>query len=133
MRMGNNKKMNHMKTVSCFTFITILLLTVACEKEKDFLIPASEIPDWLQAQIKEDEKTIASDTKRMPNFGAWIRYTFNNEYYYEYDNPLSALSRNPYSWKGVRVDVTQVPYTNYWQDKCCEQYVWKAPKYTALE
>lgn len=122
-----------MKIVKFLTIIIILLLSVSCEKEKEFLISSSEIPDWLQEQIKEDEKIIASDTARMPNYGAWIRYEFENEYYFEYDNPLSSLSRNPYSWKGVRVDVTQSPYTNYWKDKCCEKYVWKAPKYEILE
>ena len=122
-----------MKTVQFLIVATILLVTVACEKEENFLISSTEIPAWLQEQIEEDEKIIDADPKRMQNFGAWIRYEFNDAYYFEYDNPLSSLSRNPYSQEGIRVDVFQAPYTNYWKDKCCEQYVWKGPKYSALE
>jgi len=70
------------------------------------LISSAEIPDWLQEQIEEDEKIIDSDPKRMQNYGAWIRYEFNNAYYFEYDNPLSSLSRNPYSQEGIRIDIT---------------------------
>lgn len=122
-----------MKTIRFLPVVIILLLFVACEKEDNFLISSVEIPDWLQEQIEEDEKIIDADPKRMQNFGAWIRYEFNDAYYFEYDNPLSSLSRNPYSQEGIRVDITQSLYTNYWKDKCCEKYVWKGPKYSALE
>ena len=47
----------------------------------------------------------------------------------EYDNPLSSLSRNPYSEAGVRVNTMEEPYIEYWDNKCCETFVWKAPKY----
>ena len=122
-----------MKTARFLTLATLLLLSVSCEKEEDLLIASADIPDWLYEQIQEDKKIIEADPKRMQNFGAWIRYEFNHAYYFEYDNPLSSLSRNPYSQAGIRIDVTQAPYIHYWSDKCCEQYVWKAPKYLALE
>ena len=108
-------------------FFTITLLLSACEK--DYLVPSNEVPEWLKERIAEDEATIKEDPKLMPNYGAWIRYEFNNESYYEYDNPLSSLSRNPYSEAGVRVNTMEQPYIEYWDNKCCEIFVWKAPKY----
>ena len=118
---------------------TLLLFTVtflffSCEKdyltpEIPYLIPRNEVPEWLKEKISKDEATIKSDPKLMPNYGAWIRYEFQGEKYYEYDNPLSSLSRNPYSQDGVRVNTTIAPFTDYWNDKCCEKFVWKAPNY----
>jgi hypothetical protein len=106
---------------------TISFLLSACEK--DYLVPSNEVPEWLKERIAEDEATIKEDPKLMPNYGAWIRYEFNNERYYEYDNPLSSLSRNPYSETGVRVNTMEEPYVDYWDNKCCEIFVWKAPRY----
>ena len=69
----------------------------------------------------------------MQNYGAWLSYEFNGEIYYEYDNPLSSLSRNPYSHDGVSVNMTVAPFTNYEQDKCCEKFVWIATNYKPLK
>lgn len=109
------------------TLIVITLFGISCEK--DYLIPNSEVPKWLREKISADEATISSDPKLMPNYGAWLRYEFQGYRYYEYDNPLSSLSRNPYSEAGVRVNTMVVPYTDYATRKCCERYVWKAPRY----
>jgi len=110
-----------------FFLFAIVLSCLSCEK--DYLIPNSEVPKWLKDKISQDEATIKSDPKLMPNYGAWIRYEFQGDKYYEYDNPLSSLSRNPYSESGERINTTVAPYTNYWNDKCCERFVWKAPNY----
>jgi hypothetical protein len=114
-----------MKKILLSTAFVFLLLS--CEQE--YLIPANEVPKWLRERIAEDEATIKEDPKLMANYGAWIRYEFNNEKYYEYDNPLSSLSRNPYSETGVRINTLEEPFTEYWNQKCCEKYVWKAPNY----
>jgi hypothetical protein len=121
-----------MKSVQILTIAFLLLTGIACSKDDDKL-SSQPIPKWLKKQIEADEKTIASTPDLMQNYGAWLKYEFNGQTYFEYDNPLSALSRNPYSWEGKRVDVFQPPFTSYWKDKCCEQYVWKAPKYKKLE
>ena len=109
-------------------FIITVFLT-ACEK--DYLVPENEIPEWLKVRIAEDEAIIKEEPKFMANYGAWLRYEFNNEKYYEYDNPLSSLSRNPYSETGERINTQVPPFTEYWFKKCCERYVWKAPRYKA--
>ena len=71
------------------------------------------IPTWLQARIQEDEATIALDSTLPPNYGAWLRYQFEGEYYVEYDNPLSSSICNPRSWEGVPIDFTAPAYTKY--------------------
>jgi hypothetical protein len=111
-------------------FILGVILCFACEKE--YLIPKNEIPGWLKDKISHDEKIIKSDPKMMENYGAWIRYEFEDETYFEYDNPLSSTSRNPYSQEGTRINTTLLPFTEYWNNKCCEKFVWKAPKYHEL-
>jgi hypothetical protein len=121
-----------MKAVHIFTFFFILLIVTSCSKD-EYDLDGQSIPKWLKDQIEADEKTIADNPGLMPNYGAWLKYEFQGKTYFEYDNPLSALSRNPYSWEGIRVDVSQSPFTSYWNDKCCEKYVWKASKYKKLE
>ena len=116
------------KTLLLFT---IVLLFISCGK--DNTNSNDEIPQWLKEQIAQDEATVKTDPKLMQNYGAWLSYEFNGEIYYEYDNPLSSLSRNPYSRDGVRINMTVAPFTNYEQDKCCEKFVWIAPNYKPLK
>lgn len=118
-------KFDKMKKI--LLLLTMTFLLSSCEK--DYLIPNNKVPKWLKEKIDEDEATIKEDPKLMPNYGAWIRYEFNHERYYEYDNPLSSTSRNPYSETGERVNTLEKPYTEYWDEKCCEIFVWKAPRY----
>ena len=120
-----------MKALYLFTFFTLIALTSCSTDEYD--LDGQSIPKWLKDQIKADESTIAGSPGLMPNYGAWLKYKFEGKTYFEYDNPLSSLSRNPYSWEGTRVDVSQAPFTSYENDKCCEAYIWKAPNYKKLE
>jgi hypothetical protein len=114
--------------------LVILIISIFCIScEKTFLIPDDEVPGWLKERILEDEKIIKSDPKLMQNYGAWIRYEFKGDMYYEYDNPLSSESRSPYSQDGVRMETTITPFTEYEKDKCCERFIWKAPKYHDLK
>ena len=110
--------------------ITIALLFFSCRK--DNAVINSNVPEWLKIQIAQDEATIRTDPKLMQNYGAWYSYEFNGEKYYEFDNPLSSLSRNPYSKYGIRINTTEAPFTDYWNQKCCEKLVWKAPNYQKL-
>ena len=110
-----------------FFLLAIILTCLSCKK--DYLIPNNEVPSWLKDKISQDEATIKSDPKLMPNYGAWIRYEYQGDKYYEYDNPLSSLSRNPYSEAGVRINTTVSPYKAYWNDKCCKIFIWKAQNY----
>jgi len=35
---------------------SIFLLLASCEKSSDYLIPESEVPEWLKARIAQDKK-----------------------------------------------------------------------------
>ena len=80
-------------------------------------MPKDEIPGWLKDKIAQDEKIIESDPKLMQSYGAWIRYAFEDDYYYEYDNPLSSVIRNLYSEDGDSVDTTVASLTDYGNEK----------------
>ncbi len=121
-----------MKLVYFLPIVTILFFSMACEEESSSTASVT-IPDWLQEQIEKDEKIIEADPKRMQNYGAWIRFEFNQKYYFEYKNPLSSLAFNVKTQDGKGVDITQSPFINYQKDKCCKQYMWKASKYLAFE
>ena len=107
--------------------VTIALMFFSCANDDSSA--DSDIPEWLKVKISQDEATIKSNPALMQNHGAWYSYEFNGETFYEYDNPLSSESRNPYSKEGVRVNITVAPFTDYWNQKCCEKLVWKAPHY----
>ena len=109
------------------TLSSILLVLISCNT--DDCPCESGIPAWLQNRIEEDQLIIESDPDLMQNFGAWFSYEFNDRIFYEYDNPLSSLSRNPYSKEGVRIDLTEPEFANYWDERCCEKLIWKAPGY----
>lgn len=108
-----------------FLLIGIIFLIISCEK--NYLIPAKEIPGWLKKSITENEDAIKSDPKSMQNYGAWIRYEFRELYYYEYDNPLSSFYPNVYSEKGNPVNHGDLPLNEYLSQRCCVVYIWKAP------
>ena len=111
-------------------FIIIALLFFSCGKDNSIF--ESDIPEWLKVKIAQDEATIKTDPKLMQNYGAWYSYEFKGETHYEYDNLLSSESRNPYSKDGFRINTAEKPFTDYWNQKCCEKLVWKAPNYQKL-
>ncbi len=93
-------------------------------------VPESEIPDWLKTRISLDEQRIEVSPKTMSAWGAWIRYKWQNEFYFEYNNVLSSTTIVPISEKGDSL-YKNANETNmkYYNEKCCKQYVWTAPKY----
>ncbi len=121
-----------MKTAPLLPFLLLLVLGVACQNDDDSTSASVPVPEWLQTQIDEDEAVIASDSLRVENYGAWILYSFKNELYYEYDNPLSSMSRNPVTVEGERVNLSNPFFTSYWNERCCPRYVWEGPRYVRM-
>lgn len=105
--------------------MAVVFLTASCEK--NFMSPGKEMPVWLKVKIAEDESVIKSDPKLMNNYGAWIRYEFRDKYYYEYDNPLSSFYFYLYTEEGNQLNISDLPLSEYLDEKCCPLYLWKAP------
>jgi hypothetical protein len=114
-----------MKKIALMFVLSIAFLS--CEKTLPD-VPDDEIPAWLKTRISQDEQTIQDYPKYMASWGAWIRYKWQKEYYFEYHNILSSSSVAPISENG---DTLYYGATNmkYYNEKCCKQYVWKAPNY----
>jgi hypothetical protein len=106
--------------------LAILLFLISCEKD-----PLKGIPDWLRIKINQEEQIIKDNPRLMNSYGAWIRYQWQDDYYYEYWNPVSSSSPEVFSQNG---DILQInPWdatTDYYKEKCCRQIIWKAPKYS---
>lgn len=125
LKIWHKLKINIMKKLLLFLFISLFF--ISCEKE-DYLIPAKEIPDWVKTDIKKHEQKIVDSPKLMYAYGAWIRYKWNDNYYFEYHNSLSSTSPKATSFNGKnRLEVWD-RNTDYYQEKCCKVYVWKGPK-----
>ena len=98
--------------------------------EKDYLIPDNQVPDWLKSKISQDEKIMDEHPSSCLYYGAWLRYSWKDEFYFEYHCSCSSSSPRAISTKGDTLhiwanDVT----TDYYKEKCCRQLEWKAPKY----
>ena len=108
--------------------IPILLLSIAAIScEKDNLIPASEIPDWLKDQIKISEQKIKEDPSKMPAYGGWVRFNWKGDHYFEYSNPLSSSIGFPISFDRDTLRISDPSLADYTKEKCCMRYVWKGP------
>ena len=115
-----------MKNIALSIFLSFLF--ISCEKE--YLIPDNEVPDWLKANIKHEEVIIKDSPQLMNAYGAWLRYNWQNEFYFEYHNVLSSSSPRAISVKGDTLNIWANDITSdYYKEKCCMKYVWKAPEY----
>ena len=66
----------------------------------------------------------------MHSYAAWIRYKWQEEYYFEYHNMASSFLIMPISATGDTLHFSPgATSTNYYKEKCCRQYVWKGPNY----
>jgi hypothetical protein len=115
-----------MKKILLMVLISGML--ISCEKA--YLIPDNEVPDWLKSDIKTQEQIMHDNPSSCIYYGAWLRYSWQDEYYFEYHCSCSSSSPRAISTKGDTLhiwanDVT----TDYYKEKCCRQLVWKAPKY----
>jgi hypothetical protein len=107
----------------------IFLLLNSCEK--DYLVPKKEVPEWLRTEISKQEQIIKDSPQLMNSYGAWKRYQWQNEYYFEYWNFLSSSSPILRSQNGDIVPVNPWDTTSdYYKEKCCKHYIWKAPKFS---
>ncbi len=50
------------------------LLLISCEK--NYLVPASEVPEWFEDRIAETEKEIRTNEMSALDMCAWVRYTY---------------------------------------------------------
>ena len=116
-----------MKKILCF--ITISLLIISCEKWPDFLIPNSEVPKWLKERISNDEEKIKSNVQSGLDIAAWIRYKYDDDYFFEYRNLLSSSGPEMYDYSGDQIMLNQEPYLDFETEKCCKQFVWKGSNY----
>ena len=105
---------------------TFLALFSACAKDKD---TAEELPAWLKERIAGDEKEIASDPQSGLDLGAWLKYSYDDQVYYEYHNLLMSSLPKVYHSDGTEVSFNQNEYTDYQKGKCCKQFVWKGKSY----
>ena len=115
-----------MKKIVLLLFFSVSLLSC----EKSYLVPENEVPDWLKEQIKRDELVIKDSPQLMNSWGAWMRYTWKNDYYFEYHNVLSESMPKPITANGDTLSFYVFDSsTSYYKEKCCRTYVWKAPEY----
>lgn len=111
--------------------LILSLVFFSCEKE--YLIPENEVPEWLKSQISQAEKSIKENPKGWHAYGAWIRYKWQEEYYFEYHNMASSSLIMPISATGDTLHFSPGDIsTEYYKEKCCRQYVWKGPDYKEL-
>ena len=110
-------------------FITIALMITSCEKWPDFLIPSSEVPKWLKERISNDEEIIKSNPQSGLDVAAWIRYKYDEKYFFEYRNGLSSSGPKVYNYDGDQVTFDQESYLIFETEKCCKEFVWKGPSY----
>ena len=116
-----------MKRILIVFFFSLLLFS--CEKTLPD-VPDNEIPAWLKTRISLDEQIIQDNPKYMASWGAWIRYKWQNDYYFEYYNILSSTTIVPISEMGDSLNKSANEINmKYYNEKCCRQYVWRAPNY----
>jgi len=111
--------------------LILSLFIVSCEKEKlnDTFVPASEIPGWLKEKITTEQIAALSGQYSSLEVSAWIRYKFEGNYFFEYNNLLSSTFPPIYNFDGLIITTEQEPYLDYHSKKCCKRFVWKGSSY----
>jgi len=112
-----------------FLFVFFLILS-SCEK-KEVFVPDNEIPAWLKDIVNGYELSLQQNPDNPVLYGtAWIRYKWNNEYYFEFRSLVSSSFAYPISFNQDTLKVCPVCLgTDYHDNKCCKQYVWKGDGY----
>jgi hypothetical protein len=109
--------------------ISLLFFFASCEKSSDYLIPESQVPEWLKTRIEQDKKAMESDPRSSLSISAWMRTEYKGAYYFEYINMLSSSLPKPYNFDGTEFQYTHNGFIEYQSGKCCSKYVWKGPAY----
>lgn len=99
-----------------------VLMLASCERQ--YLVPSDEVPAWLKEIIREAE---AGDSSSIyaSDIGAWIRYKYEGNYYYEWLNPIMSSFPPVYDHGGSLLSLDQDAFIKYQDGKCCKKYVWK--------
>ena len=113
-----------MKKILLFLFISIMF--VSCEK--DYLISNKDVPDWLRTDIKHQEQVIKDSPQLMNAYGGWLRYNWQNEYYFEYHNSLSSSSPRAISVNGDTLKIwANDVNTDYYKKNVAKRLFGKHP------
>jgi len=115
--------LKNMKKIVILVFLTLSILS--CEKNKSLLI--KDIPDWLKTQISGLEQEIKANPSSLTVYSAWVRYEWKNDYYFEFMDPPRSYRHLPKNLDGTNINPAD--FDNYEKEKCCMEYVWKAPKH----
>jgi hypothetical protein len=107
---------------------TILIFLTSCEKR---FVPEDEIPSWLKDIINDYNLSLQQKPNNpVLNGTAWIRYKWNNEYYFEHRSMISSSFDYPISFIRDTLKVCPVcAGIEYHDNKCCKQFVWKGSIY----
>jgi hypothetical protein len=111
-------------------FLLLLLpaiLLISCERQ--YLLPSDEVPGWLKQSIADTERIISSDSRSGLSISAWIRYEYNDQYYFEWHNLLSSSFPPIYNFEGDMMGYSWATTDDYQKDKCCREYIWKGPSW----
>lgn len=104
-------------------FLLPAVLLISCERQ--YLLPADEVPGWLKTRIAEIEDEIKANQTSALNICAWIRYEFNDQYYFEWHNLLSSSFPPVYNADGEMMTYSWDSADEYQKAKCCKKFVWK--------
>ncbi len=117
-----------MKMKKILLILLPALILVSCEK--NYLVPGDEVPGWLKDRISDTEKEIRKNPHSGLDISAWIRYSYDNEYYFEYHNLLSSSFPPIYNYRGDMMTFSWDSNDAYQKDKCCKEYIWKGPSWS---
>lgn len=113
-------------------FLLPAMMLISCERQ--YLLPSDEVPGWLKIRIAEIEDQINSNPRSGLDVGAWVRYEYQDQYYFEWHNLLSSSfppiydfdgDMMTFSWNSTDVLDSNANWDDYQKDKCCKKYIWK--------
>jgi hypothetical protein len=115
-----------------FLFLISILVLASCEK-KETLVPKSELPNWLKDIVDGYDLSLQQNPNNPVLAGTvWIRYKWNNEYYFEHQSAISSSFDYPISYNRDTLKVCPVCNgTDYHDNKRSMQYVWKGSIFAA--
>ena len=118
---------NAMKMKKLMLFLLPAVLLISCERDK--LLPSDELPGWLKQRIADIEVQMSENPGTGFAVSAWIRYSWNDEYYYEWHNLISSSFPPIYDADGDMMAFAWDSNDEYQNGKCCKVYVWKGPSW----
>ena len=98
-------------------------------------MPENEIPGWLKDIVNGYELSIQQNPNNPVLAGtAWIRNKWKHDNYFEYRSMISSSFAYPVSFNRDTLKVCPVCIgTDYYDNKCCKQYIWKGAGYHDTE